>query len=221
MNDLFFRKPACSSRSFSSSAPFILSNSMRVKTFLGTNRSVIPLQFFHIPKSPFFSSFTRYPFLHSVGTFSCSQIFKNRWCNISVVVIGSAFRACGCMSSGPGVFPSFNIFSALIISAFEGGFVLTLNNISAICMSGLSALGSVLRISLKCSSHPDLCSTSLFKVLPSLSFTGFERFLLFPASVVVISEFLHVSSVHCHFSLCCYFFDVVLLVFLTLLDYFV
>ena len=36
----------------------------------------------------------------------------------------------------------------------EGGFVLTLNNISAIGMSGLSALGSVLRISLK--KHPSL-----------------------------------------------------------------
>ena len=104
MHDLFFRKPACSSHSFSSSAPFILSNSVGVKTLLGTDRSVIPLQFFHIPKSPFFSSFTRYPFFHSVGTFSCSQIFKNRWCNISVVVNGSAFRASGGMPSGPGVF---------------------------------------------------------------------------------------------------------------------
>ena len=54
-------------------------------------------------------------------------------------------------------------------------------------MSGLSAGGSLLRVSLKCSSHLDLCSTSLFKVLPSLSFIGFERFLLFPASVLVIS----------------------------------
>ena len=95
-------------------------------------------------KSPFFGSFTRYPFFHSVGTFSGSQIFKNRWCNISVVVIGSAFRACGGMPSGPGVFPSFNIFSALRISAFEGGFVLTLNNVSAIGMSDLSAGGSLL-----------------------------------------------------------------------------
>ena len=91
------------------------------------------------------------------------------------------------MPSDPGVFPSFNIFSALLISAFEGGFVLTLNNISAIGMSGLSAGGSLLRISLKCSSHLYLWSASLFMVLPSLSFTGFEGFLLFPASVLVIS----------------------------------
>ena len=110
-------------------------------------------------------------------------LFKNRWCNISVVVIGSASRASGGMPSGPGVFTSFNIFSALLISAFECGFVLTLNTISAIGMSGLSAGGSLLRIYLKCSSHVDLCSTSLFMVLSSMSFTGFERFLLFPASV--------------------------------------
>ena len=90
------------------------------------------------------------------------------------------------MPSGPGVFPSFNILSALLISAFEGGFVLTFNNISAIGMSGLSVGGFLLRISLKCSFHLDICPTSLFKVLPSLSFTGFEGFLLFPASVLVI-----------------------------------
>ena len=112
-----------------------------------------------------------------------------------VVVIGSAFRASGGRLSGPGVYLSFNIFSALLISAFEGGFVLTLNNISAIGMFGLSVDGSLLRISLKCSSHLDLCSTSL-------SFAGFEGFLLFPASCYIL-EFLHVSSVHCHFSLCC------------------
>ena len=62
VHDLFFLKMACSSSSFSSSAPFILSNSMRVKTVLGTDSSVIPRQFLHIPKSPFFGSFTRYPF---------------------------------------------------------------------------------------------------------------------------------------------------------------
>ena len=65
----------------------------------------------------------------------------------------SAFIALGGMASGPGVFPSFNIFSALLISAFGDGFVLTLNNISAIGMSGLSAGGSLLRISLNSSSH--------------------------------------------------------------------
>ena len=53
-------------------------------------------------------------------------------------------------------------------------------------MSGLSAGGSLLRVYLKCYFHLDICSTSLFKVLPSLSFTGFEGFLLFPASVLVI-----------------------------------
>ena len=115
---------------------------------------------------------------HSVGAFSCSQIFRNRWCNLSVVVIGSAFRASGGMPSGRGVFPSFNNFSAVLISPFAGGFVLTLNNISAIGRSGLSAGGSLLRISLKF--FPILIFSSLPCVLPYLSFTGFERFLLFP-----------------------------------------
>ena len=38
---------------------------MRVKTLLGTDTSVIALQFLNIPKSPFFGSFTRYPFFRS------------------------------------------------------------------------------------------------------------------------------------------------------------
>ena len=57
VHDLFFRKSAFSSRNFSSSVPFILSNSMRVKTLLRTDRCVIPLQFLHIRKSPFFWQF--------------------------------------------------------------------------------------------------------------------------------------------------------------------
>ena len=54
-------------------------------------------------------------------------------------------------------------------------------------MSDLSAGGSMWKISLKRSSHLDICSASLFNVLPSLCFTGFEGFLLFPAIVLVIS----------------------------------
>ena len=72
--------------------------------------------------------------------------------------------------------------------------MLTLNNTSAIGMSGLFAGGSLLRISLKCSFHLDICSTSLFKVLPSLSFIGFEGFLLFPASVLVISKSPYIGT---------------------------
>ena len=68
-----------------------------------------PLQFLHILKSPFFGSFTRYPFFNS-GIDGC---------NIYIVVIGSAFRASGGMPSGPGVFPSFNILSALLISKVD------------------------------------------------------------------------------------------------------
>ena len=53
-------------------------------------------------------------------------------------------------------------------------------------MSGLSAGGSLLRISLKCSSHLDLCSASLLMVLPSSTFTGFEGFFLFPGSLLYL-----------------------------------
>ena len=69
------------------------------------------------------------------------------------------------MPSGPGVFPFFNIFSVRLILAFEGG---------------LSTGGSLLMISLKCSSHLNRKSASLFTVLPYLSFTGFKGFRLSP-----------------------------------------
>ena len=64
VHDLFSRKPAYSSSNVSSSAPFILSNSMHMKTLLGTDRSAIALQL-HIPKSSLFGGFTRYLFIHS------------------------------------------------------------------------------------------------------------------------------------------------------------
>ena len=103
MYDLFFRKPACSSHSFSSSAPFSLSNSMCVKTLLGTDRSV-KLSYLSL------AVLQGIHFFYSVGTFSCSQIFRNRWCNISIFVIGSAFRASVGMPSGPGVFYSLWLY---------------------------------------------------------------------------------------------------------------
>ena len=74
--------------------------------------------------SPFFGNFIRYPSFHSVGTFSCSQIFRNRWYNIYAVVIRSVFS--GGMPSGLGVCPSFYMFSILLCSAFESGFVFVL-----------------------------------------------------------------------------------------------
>ena len=58
------------------------------------------------------------------------------------------------MPSGPGIFLSFNTFSALLISIFKGGFVLALNNIFAIGMSGLSAGGSRLRITFDSTAMP-------------------------------------------------------------------
>ena len=99
-----------------------------------------------------------------------------------------------------GVFPSFNIFSALRFSVFESGFVLTLNNISAIGVSGLSAGGSPLRISFKCSSHLDLCSVYGSSFLALLVLTDFFFSLLV---FLLYRRVLYVPSVRCHFNLCC------------------
>ena len=73
---------------------------------------------------------------------------------------------------------SSDIFGGLLISAFEGRFVLTFNNISAISLSGLFTGGYLFRITLKYFFHLDRYSTSLFKIRPSF-FTGFEELIVY------------------------------------------
>ena len=92
VQDLSWRKPACSSRRVLSRAFLSLSRMILVRILLGTESSVIPRQLLHDDKSPFFGCFTKYPFFHSSGICSLSQIFIwSEWI-ISVEVWTSAFR---------------------------------------------------------------------------------------------------------------------------------
>ena len=56
---------------------------------------------------------------------------------MSVVVLASVFRASGGIPSGPAAFPFFKSFSALFISDFVGGLVLTFSTESAGGISGV------------------------------------------------------------------------------------
>ena len=108
-------KPACSSRSFSPSAPFILCN----RICEGTYRSVIPLQFLHFPKSPFFGIFTRYTISillglslvpRSSGMDGATYLLLFSGLLSETLVAGRlvlvSFRDSGGRPSGPGVFQS-------------------------------------------------------------------------------------------------------------------
>jgi len=74
----------------------------------------------------------------------------------------SSFGASGVIPSGHGALQSINILSAMVISTSVGGFMSIFIHISA---AGIF----ILMISLKCSSHVDLCFASLFMSLSSLS----------------------------------------------------
>ena len=100
VHDLSWRKPACSSLSDLSRAVFSLSNIILVNTFPGMDSSMIPLQLLQDDRSPFFGSFTRWPFFQSSGTLSCSQILCRSGYSISVEVWMSAFSASGGISVG-------------------------------------------------------------------------------------------------------------------------
>ena len=107
VQDLSWRKPACSSRRVTSRAFLSLSRMILVRILLGMESSMIPRQLLHDDRSPFFGSFTRYPFFHSSGICSVSQIFIRSGWIISVEVWTSAFSASGGIPSGPAALPDF------------------------------------------------------------------------------------------------------------------
>lgn len=92
---LSWQIPACSGLNLLCRASFSLSRMTLVRTFLGTDRSMMPRQLPHWERSPFFGSFTRWPCFQSAGTRSCSQILFRRGCSISVC---STHRALCCAS---------------------------------------------------------------------------------------------------------------------------
>ena len=155
-----FLKPACSFQSVLSRAVFSLSRMILLSTFPGMDSSMIPLQLLQDDRSPFFGSFTRCPRFQSSGTFSCSQILVRSGCSMSVEVWMSALSASGGIPSGPAALPDLSDFMALVISALLGGLVLMSNRWVGGGMSGGMEGAGLLRVSLKCSAHLALSSSS-------------------------------------------------------------
>ena len=126
----------------------ILSMSTLPNTLLGTDVKVIPLQFPHSVRSPFFSILTISPCFHVFGTFSCSLIILNNFASHFSVVRMSAFNNSAIISSLPPAFPFFIFLSAVLTSAIVIGSVLISFVIGSISTSvtGSSRIG-LLRIS--------------------------------------------------------------------------
>ena len=106
---------------------------------------------------------------------------------MSVDVWTSAFRAFGGMPSGPAALPDLKDLMAFMISCFVGELVLTSSSCVARGMSGGAGGGGLFRISLKCSAHLTLCSSSPVMVSLFLSLTERVGLLVFPDSTLVIS----------------------------------
>ena len=83
--------------------------------------NVILLQLLQDDRSPFFGSFTRWPFFQSSGTLSCSQILCRSGSSMLVEVWISVFSASGGMPPGPAALPDFSDFMALVISYLVAG----------------------------------------------------------------------------------------------------
>lgn len=91
-----------------------------MKTFPGTDRTVMPLQLYTISEVTFLGIFTRYPYFQSAGISSSSQILSKRGYSIFTDASKSAFRTSARMSSGPAPFPFFNRVMAFLISSLVG-----------------------------------------------------------------------------------------------------
>ena len=150
-------KPACLPLNLLLTPSLVLSMSNLRTSLLGTDVKVIPLQFPHSVRSPFFGILTISPCFHVFGTFSCSQNVLNDFTSHFSVVFMSAFNNSAVISSLPPAF-QFGIFlSAVLISAFVIGSVLISFMIGSIStyVTGSSGIG-LLRISSKCSFHRSL-----------------------------------------------------------------
>ena len=183
MQDLSFLKPAYSFLSFLSTVSCILSRMIRQRILLGTDRSMIPLQFLHSLRLPFLGIVTNIPVFHSVGISSLSQISFSTLYKTSPI---SAFKTSDGILSIPGALPSFRFLMALLISSLDILPQLMLRYSFVSLMSGIESGGGLFKISWKYSFQRCNCKDSLVRRFPCLSLMGRLVLLFFAASCLVI-----------------------------------
>ena len=125
------RNPACSALSLLSAPLFKRSIRILSNTLPAITRSVIPRQFVHSFKLPFFGSLTISPFNHSYGITSFSLIIWMISCNFCVVVLMSTFNNSATMLWTPAAFPFFRELICILDFSFadwSGAYLLDLRN---------------------------------------------------------------------------------------------
>ena len=169
-------KSACSSLNLLLVPSLILSMSTLPNSLLGTDVKVIPLQFPHFVRSPFFGILTISLCFRVFGTFSCSQNVLNKLTRHFSVVFMSAFNNSTVISSLPPAFPFLIFLSAVLISAFVIGSVLVFiydRIYLHICYMIIRDMS--IKDLLKVFFHrPLLANPSVYK-FPHLSFTAFTE----------------------------------------------
>ena len=172
--------------SFLSTVSCILPRMIRQRILLGTDRSMIPLQFLHSLSLPFLGIVTTIPVFHLVGISSLSQISFSTLYKTSVVAPISAFKTSDDILSIPGALPSFSFLMALLISSLDILPQLMLRSSFVSSMSGIESGGSLFKISWKYSFQRCNYKDSLMRMFPCLSLTGRLVLFFFPASCLVI-----------------------------------
>ena len=121
MQPLPFLNPACSCRSFLSTASIILDIKIMQKTLLGMDSKVIPLQLLQLVKSPDFGILVMLPSDQLLGITAFSHILWNTGCKVSAERTGSILKCSAFSWSVTGAFLYFKLLMAFcMISSFEG-----------------------------------------------------------------------------------------------------
>ena len=122
----------------------------QVKTLLGNESKITPLQLPHKLRLPFLTSFTRRPLFQSSGISSFSHTKITILCSASKVQGPPSFIASGRMLSTPGALAFFSQVRAVLISPLEIGPVLMFRGMSAGLGSGNWLGGGLFSTDSKC-----------------------------------------------------------------------
>ena len=120
MQHLPFLSPACSCRSFLSTASVILDITTMQKTLLGMDSKVIPLQLLQLVKSSDFGILMMLPSDQLLGIIVFFHILWNTGCKVSATRTGSILKSSAFSWSMPGAFLFFKLLMAFCISSFAG-----------------------------------------------------------------------------------------------------
>ena len=171
--DRFGLKPFCSLRNCALSVGDILASIMNARTLWIVLSNVMPRQFLHWLRSPFFGIVIIIPSFHSPGIVEPVHADCIIGCRARAVTFAPYLRSSDGRSSGPGDLLFFNLVIASRISSYDGGSVeIFLLGFLLCVVRELDATSSPGELSLKNSSHRFSWSSSEVKMVPFSALLG-------------------------------------------------